>query len=154
MDKSVYLAFYLGRTRDNPGSTLLDNIICLLTNSRYSHCELVLGIHGDIGNCWSSSRRDNGVRNKKIQLNKRWEVYKIDTTIPNSSFERFFMAEKGKSYDLLGALGVRFPFFKHQKSKWFCSEILAATWGLSNPQKYSPQDIYNYFINETYEQKI
>lgn len=154
MDRSVYLAFYLGRKKENPSSSIIDNVICSITKSRYSHCELVLGITNNIGNCWTSSRRDGGVRNKEIEFNTKWEVYKIDTIISHTSFERFFNNEIGKRYDHLGALGVGLPLFKHQKSKWFCSELIAAAWGLKNPHTQSPQDIYNYFISETYEQRL
>lgn len=155
MNNSIYLAFYLGRKKDNPKSSLLDQLVCFFTKSRYSHCELVLGIdeYGR-GNCWSSSPREGCVRNKKIKFDKHWEVYKIDTVFTQEHFETFFRKEEGKKYDYMGALGVKFPIFKHKKSRWFCSEIIAAAWGLYFHYKFSPQDIYDVFVKELYEQQV
>lgn len=156
MNSSIYIAFYLGRKKDNPKTSLLDQLICFFTNSRYSHCELVLWYDhkSKIANCWSASPRSNGVRNKKIRLDSHWELYKIDTVLDVKHFEEFFRAQEGKKYDYFGALGVQFPFFKHEPSRWFCSEIIAAAWGISHPYYYSPQDIYDFFVKEVYEQQV
>lgn len=155
MDNSIYIAFYLGRTKDNPKSSFLDNAVCFFTKSRYSHCELVLGIDEENrGNCWSASPREGCVRNKTIKFDKHWEVYKIDTVLEQHQFETFFKKEEEKKYDYFGALGVKFPFFKHSKNRWFCSEITMASWGYATPHRYSPQNVYDVFVKELYEQQV
>jgi len=63
----VYLAFYRS---DHENSRFMDRLISRVTNSVYSHVELVYDMAIDYhdGRCYSSSPRDGGVRSKHITL--------------------------------------------------------------------------------------
>lgn len=147
---NTYLAFYLGRKEENPTSSFLDAITCSLTNSRYSHVELVVGYNEEnhSGLCFSSSRRDKGVRAKNISFKKHWELYEIKTKFSHDEIENWFSEQYGKKYDYFGALGVRFSIFKHDPKRWFCSEIIAACLGIENHHRFSPQGLYDFLVDK------
>lgn len=131
----IHLAFYRGSWAENPKSKLLDNIICLLTRSKYSHVELVIDYYANDqnGSCWSSSEWDGGVRNKFIHLDpSRWSVIPYNSKFTKQELVDFFNAENGKTYDYLGALGVVIPFFKANPNRWFCFEIVGEALGFVN----------------------
>ena len=143
-----YIAYYLGRKKDNPKTHWIDQVICFFTDSKYSHVELVYDYSPDskIGLCASSSPRDGGVRITSINLaSGHWEVYAIKSELSQDDILRFFDKETGKKYDWLGAIGVVIPLFKNKSSRWFCSEIVGACLGLPNPKKLSPQDIFDFY---------
>ena len=134
---SVYVAFYKGRPR--PGASLrervkylFDGTIRLLTRSPYSHCELAIPDTARPGVyfCVSASVRDGGVRGK-------------------------FMTLPGDRWDLLPAIDPEylrdpahfrfvFPFLRQSGMRWFCSEFVAGVLGMANPEKQTPQSVYQY----------
>jgi hypothetical protein len=138
----VKLALYKG-----PGKTLLHkalhNIICRVTQSQYSHCELVIG-----GVCYTSSNRDGGVRAKAMTLNAgQWDVYEIEGD--EAKALKWFQEHMGQGYDWFGTLKFIFPFIPNGKKTWFCSEACAAALGVADPGMVSPQDL----LDELIEQK-
>lgn len=137
------LLFYKGRRSENPSATFWDNFICLVTRSRYSHVELAFFNIDANHLCWSSSTRDDGVRYKRIYVDySKWDAVSIQLDKDDS----FFLQHEGKGYDYMGLIGtvIALPIFS-RKNKWFCSEIIAAFFGLSNPWSYTPEDLYKYF---------
>lgn len=145
----IHLAYYLGTKKENSSATWLDRLICFATKSRYSHMELVYDYqpNGRSG-CWSASPRDGGVRYASINLQSgHWEIYEMN--LP-SRFNReyvrdFFELQDGKKYDWVGALGVYFPFLDGEIHRWFCSEIIGMSLGVTNPHEKSPEDLYQHF---------
>lgn len=141
---TVTLAFYKGR-----GTTfakrLQDRAIRLATGGIYSHVELIAGdaVHGSPAVCMSASGRDGGVRQKTITLNsKSWDL--VSMPIDDVAPCLFILDHLGARYDFKGillsqvlALGL------HHPNKWFCSEICAAALGLANPQRVSPQFLFD-----------
>ena len=127
------LAFFKGSL-----GTVWDRFICLITRSNYSHVELVYEERGNMYKCWSSSTRDDGVRQKWIQVTNHWDIIEC----PNVS-EQLFLQEQGKPYDYIGLIGtiIPFPIFSRRR-KWFCSEIVAEALGLKDSWRYSPEDLY------------
>lgn len=143
--QNIKLAFYKGMKPRNPNATWLDTIICLLTKSEYSHVELIY--HMDYvtreAKVWSSSPRDKGVRNTTITMvPDHWDIYTLDL-VEKPALHIWFIKESGKPYDWLGALGVKFNFFKQEESKWFCSEIIGAYLNLPNYHRLSPIKLFN-----------
>jgi len=50
----------------------------------------------------------------------------------------------GAGYDYTGILFSQvLAFGRHDESRWFCSEIIAASLGLPNPQRVSPQFLFD-----------
>lgn len=136
------LLFYKGTKKENPNSTLWDNLICKITNSRFSHVELSyydsLGAHM----CWSASTRDKGVRLIRIVESPNWEV--VDLFLNKDP--NWFFEHRNKPYDYFGLLGtiIKLPFFS-SKNKWFCSEIIAEFIGLEDSWKYTPEGLYQLY---------
>lgn len=139
---TIQIAFYKG-----PATDWLHKLthwgICLVTLSKYSHCELV--IHGT---CVSSSARDGGVRAKQIELTSgKWTVLEIAD--PTGDFERqawdWFATHAGQRYDWVGIARFLLPFLPHRRDQWFCSEACAAALGLVNPSDWTPAKLAKKF---------
>lgn len=123
-----HLAFYKGRKSDNPDTTILDQTICCLTDSPYSHVELIYNLNAYcMADCVSSSPRDKGVRYTSIDTRSdHWLIvpYYLDKTVDD--MHQFFSDKIGKKYDYFGAVGAVVPIFSGVPNRWFCSEVIAA----------------------------
>lgn len=127
MDK-VYLALYKG-TGGSLYDRLTDWLIRKITKGQYSHCEIVVQkieikdhYHRyEWFECYTSSPRDGGVRQKEINLNDgKWDLIELPK-LKESEVKDYFTKTSGKPYDWRGMLGVVFGI-KHKKDKYFCSE--------------------------------
>lgn len=133
----VNLIFYKGSA---PHATMWDKLICLVTNSKYSHVEISFENIDESYKCWSSSNRDGGIRTKWIQIDKEsWDIFPIVSEIN----EEWFLQHKSEKYDYIGLLGTltNTDWFS-SSTKWFCSECIAEVLGLKDSWKYSPEDLY------------
>lgn len=157
MTGQVKIAYYKGTRKENPKATWLDRIICAVTGSRFSHVEVVTGYNRDsYSECWSASIRDKGVRRAMINLESgHWEVWSTGTvSIDRAAIIEFFQRHEGKRYDLLGALGLKLPFVKNYKNRWFCSEIVSEIYAIGEPGKTSPGDVFDYFAKHGHRPAI
>jgi hypothetical protein len=140
----ITLAFYKGRGKTR-WQRLQDAAIRLATRGRYSHVELIAGnaLHGDIAQCLSSSGRDGGVRAKRILLKpESWDL--VELRIDHAKPARFIRDRIGAQYDYKGILLSQvLALGRHDESRWFCSEICAAALDLPNPQRVSPQFLFD-----------
>ena len=140
----ITLAFYKGRA-DDPWHRLQDAAIRLATRGQYSHVELISGSaeHGEAALCLSSSARDGGVRAKRIALKpESWDL--VELRIDQAGPAQFIQSRIGARYDYAGVLLSQvLAFGGHDKARWFCSEIIAAALGLPNPQRLSPQLLFD-----------
>ncbi len=136
------LAFYKGSGRFD------DRVIRWVTRSAFSHVELLEhppSWRGDgawLGQSWSSSGRDGGVRGKEIVFKRdRWEFLAVPWT-PADALDTL-CAELGKPYDFVGLIGSQlFNLRRHRAGRWFCSELCAHALGLDTPQEFSPGGLY------------
>lgn len=141
---TVTLAFYKGRG-DSICQRLQDCVIRNVTRGIYSHVELISGdaLHGSPAVCLSASGRDGGVREKRILLKpESWDLVtmRMDADAPCEFIRNHF----GARYDYAGLmLSQVLAFGRHNPDKWFCSEICAAALGLPNPQRVSPQFLFD-----------
>jgi len=104
------------------------------TKSRYSHVELVLST----GGAWSSSFEDGGVRSKLIDFDPaRWDLVDLPPALEPAAVA-WFEAHRGAGYDLVGNLQFVISPVPHSRSRWFCSEAVAAALGIPDPWRYSP----------------
>ena len=126
------IAFYKAK------GDIVDKSIRLWTRSKYSHCEIVIG-----ENWYSSSPRDKGVRVKQIiDDNGSWDF--IETDIEINKLNEVYLKYKGSGYDFLGILlCMILPLKRDNNKKVTCSEFCAEVLGYSEPEKYSPQDVFN-----------
>lgn len=140
----ITLAFYKGRGKTR-WQRFQDAAIRLATRGRYSHVELIAGaaLHGDIAQCLSSSGRDGGVRAKRILLKpESWDL--VELRIDPDQPAQFIRDRIGAPYDYTGILLSQvLALGRHDESRWFCSEICAAALGLPNPQRVSPQFLFD-----------
>lgn len=141
---TVTLAFYKGRGTTLP-ERLQDGAIRLATRGIYSHVELIAGDakSGLASICMSASARDGGVREKSILLKPdSWDLVtlSLDAVGPSAFLRRHF----GARYDYTGImLSQVLALGRHDPDKWFCSEICAAALGVPNPQRMSPQMLFD-----------
>jgi hypothetical protein len=139
------LAFYKGRLADNPKAKLFDIAVCAWTGGPYSHCELVLGSDPlTEAQCWSSSKRDGGIRLKTIDLTSgRWDVIEIQGD--EKAAEQWFIQHAGQGYDVPGLFGFVLPWRTENPAWWFCSEACAAALKMPEAWRYHPNKLYQYF---------
>ena len=128
----IYLALYKGK------GTLFNRLIRLWTRSIYSHCELVM----PDGRWLSASAMDDGVRGKRIELNREhWDLIPLPWADARQILDVFKLTE-GFGYDFFGLFGSQLlPVGLHSRRRWFCSEFCAAALGFPMPQRYSPAQL-------------
>ena len=147
---TVCVAFYKGRPR--AGSPLLERAKYLfdwtirrITRSPYSHCELAIPdtTRPGVYYCVSASVRDGGVRGKYMTLpEERWDLLPAPTT--DEDVYRHLRQHEGQPYDWLGVLRFIFPILRQSKTRWFCSEFVGTVLGMDNPERQTPQTVYQY----------
>lgn len=119
MDNKVFLACYHGRASKR-WHRVCDALTKFFTRGKYSHCEIVVHLHGNKYRCYSSSYRDGGVRVKAMALDSdKWDL--LPLAVSQSQIERYFRATDGAGYDLIGALGCVAGLRQHP-NRYFCSE--------------------------------
>lgn len=119
--------------------------ICIVTLSRYSHCELIIN-----EKCYSSSGRDNGVREKiitDIATSGHWDIFEINNANEEYALQ-VFNNFVGQKYDYLGVARYLFPFLPNIKNRWYCSELNAAM--LNIPKEKTPQDLFKVVVLDRY----
>lgn len=141
---TVTLAFYKGRG-NLVYQRIQDGVIRSVTRGIYSHVELISGdaLHGQTAVCLSASGRDGGVREKRILLRpESWDL--VSMCLNPEAPCQFIRGHLGARYDYAGLMFSQvLAFGGHNPDKWFCSEICAAALGLPNPQRVSPQFLFD-----------
>lgn len=151
----IYLALYHGH-RDGTGAQVwaarfTDWLTRKLTRGQYSHCEIVEFVGDNEYRCHSSSIRDGGVRCKYMPLPAaKWDLIELPNVSPQglptvagslkTNLAAVFAQTQGQRYDLAGALGVVFKT-RQRHDRWFCSEWCGQVLGLSEPWRFSPNDL-------------
>lgn len=143
----IYLALYKGR-RDGTGTRVWaarfsDWLTRKLTRGQYSHCEIAVALDGGQFECYSSSIRDGGVRCKTMPLPAaKWDLIELPDSSGSlkTNLAAVFARTQGQRYDLAGALGVVFKT-RQRHDRWFCSEWCGQVLGLSEPWRFSPNDL-------------
>lgn len=143
----IYLACYKGR-RDGSGAQVwaarfTDWLTRVLTRGQYSHCEIAVALDGGQFECYSSSIRDGGVRCKTMPLPAaKWDLIELPDSSGSlkTNLAAVFAQTQGQRYDLAGALGVVFKT-RQRHDRWFCSEWCGQVLGLSEPWRFSPNDL-------------
>ena len=143
----IYLALYKGR-RDGTGTRVWaarfsDWLTRKLTRGQYSHCEIVEFVGDNEYRCHSSSIRDGGVRCKTMPLpSEKWDLIELPDSSGSlkTNLAAVFARTQGQRYDLPGALGVVFKT-RQRSGRWFCSEWCGQVLGLSEPWRFSPNDL-------------
>ncbi len=143
----ICLALYKGR-RDGTGTQVWaarfsDWLTRKLTRGQYSHCEIAVDTGAAQFECYSSSIRDGGVRMKTMPLpSEKWDLIELPDVAGSlkTNLAAVFAQTQGQRYDLAGALGVVFKT-RQRSGRWFCSEWCGQVLGLSEPWRFSPNDL-------------
>lgn len=141
-----HLAYYLGRGKENAEATFFDRLVCFVTNSRYSHVELIPEYNqfNEYNWGWSSSPRDDGVRSAKINFTeKHWHLYEAE--LPFVDINTWFESRVGIKYDWLGAIGAHVPLFRNNRERMFCTEVIGQCLKVPNAKEMTPQEMFEYF---------
>lgn len=144
--KRVYIAYYLGRKRENPRSEWFDNLVTFVTGSKYSHVEIIYDFSyvTKKGYSYSSTNRDGGVRSKLIDFGSgSWEVYELKTDKTWKDVIEWFGPKLGAGYDWRGVVGSVLSIVGHNPKKHFCSEVIMDFLGYEKSYTYTPQDVYD-----------
>ena len=159
--KTTRIAFYLGNRSENAKAQLFDWLICWLTKSRFSHVEL-LARHstesvmvggkvyiGPVAWMLSASARENSVREAWRTLDlSRWAVVEFEgDSAPALAYIRARIA-MGTKYGWFDLLSFVLPWRVSWRKTDFCSEVIAAAFGLSAPWKKSPQYMYDWAVQQ------
>ena len=143
---TIYVAFYKGR-KGGKGikvqlARLADWAIRQATGGIYSHCEIAIATPDGMFECYSASLRDGGVRCKVMRLPwDKWDLVELPATdVSTAKLQMIWLMTQGKSYDVLGSLGVVLRF-GNGLDKWFCSEWCAHVLGFAAPWRLSPNDL-------------
>ena len=130
------LAFYKGTRTGLAG--LYNRLVRLIDGSIYSHAEVVFSD----GMAASSSYMDGGVRFKTISFDPaKWDLVDAPAWFDEDRARAWFVAHDGAAYDLAGNLRFVLPFWPHSRSKWFCTEAIAASGGPAESRGHSaPED--------------
>jgi hypothetical protein len=131
----IKIAFYKAQ------GLLSDRIIRFWTNGKYSHCELVLDYkEDDYSECYSSSMRDSGVRQKFIILDKdKWDL--VDVDCDKILAKKWFDDHKGAKYSYLGLLSFVWRSDNYENNKYFCSEAVMSAIGFNEAWRFSPNSM-------------
>ena len=105
-----------------------------------SHCELIFsdGMSG------SASMIDGGVRLKRIDYDpQNWVVVDLGKTF-DEHYARMWFEDRDKvaKYDLLGQFHFIIAPIRGSKSRYWCSESMAAALQLADPWRYGPNLLY------------
>ena len=122
--------FYIGEGK------LFDKLIRWWTNSRYSHCELIIGDMAYSADAWTNCVRSI----PKSSFNPdRWESVTVEGDW--KAAVTFLDSQLSKKYDWLGILGFFLPGAVNDPKRWYCSELCAAALSISK-RPISPQELY------------
>jgi hypothetical protein len=122
--------FYVGKGK------LFDKLIRWWTNSRYSHCEIIIGGMAFSADAWTNQVRAVSAKSFNPQS---WERVAIDGN--GEKALTFLTGQLGKRYDWLGILGFFLPGTINDPKRWYCSEICAAALSIGK-RPISPQELY------------
>lgn len=126
--------------------TLLDKLICFIDGGKYCHSELVVDkVTDNIYVSYTASARAGGVTVKHSDYtNPRWELVPV-------KFDRDFAFKWHKEhatnqYDYVGLFTTKFPWIRHHKGKWFCSEACAAMLKSNTAESYGIEKLYKTYV--------
>lgn len=129
------LAFYTG-TR--PGiAGLYNRFVRWWESGPCSHVELIFS--DDVAA--SASMADGGVRFKRIAFDPdHWEIIDLGHLFDEDDARQWFLSRVNEKagYDLLGQLHFLFAPIHGDKSRYWCSEAVAAALGMREPWRYGP----------------
>ena len=92
-------------------------LISAWTLGKYSHCEFIYNNQVFLSN-------PGGVRTKKFNYQKNFEIFEMDSSVRTEDIIEFYNTAQGKGYDYLGILGQFFYANKVQDDdRYFCSEF-------------------------------
>lgn len=129
-------AFYKGRKR------LFNRITAWWLRGDYSHVELIMGTDANgLAICASSSMMDGGVRIKHMRLDPaHWDIVPVDASTGQAW--SWLLDHEGERYDYLGLIGFIVRAIGHDKSRWVCSEAVAAMLGIPEPWRFDPCSLH------------
>lgn len=139
------LAFYIGERSINPDAETWDRLICMWTQSKYSHVELLFSD----GRCFAASPRDGGTRWKTIDFKpNRWDFLDWPGEVDEEYLAKWCDGQAGKKYDYWCLFFTHFlKFIDFQDpSRWMCSELAATTLQWPKPHTYDPGMVYRHIL--------
>jgi uncharacterized protein YycO len=131
-------------TNQLPGSIM----IRLATWSQFSHVDMIVG---DGSRLIGALPFGAGVSEYDLQhrLTHARKTAVYEANFPQELVEREIRKQLGKPYDYVGVVGVGFHRDWSKDSKWFCSEIIAASFAQAGYPLVNPELRLNRVTPET-----
>lgn len=122
-----------------------------------AHCEVAVPLDVDgraMHLCVSASFLDGGVRGKVIDLSNaaKWRVYRW--TGPHLDPLAWLREHDSAHYDLRGLIGILAPPVGHDRTKRFCSEVIAELLMLPEPHSYDLVAIERFLRNSWAAERV
>jgi hypothetical protein len=133
------VAFYKATRPGYQG--IFNRLVRWWTNGPYSHCEAVLNetVNGE-SLCASSSFIDGGIRLKKIVLDPaKWDFEEFPAN--PLIVAGWFGQRINEKYDSIWLFGFIWRRADGHKSRWGCSESVAAALGFSEAWRFDPSTL-------------
>lgn len=131
----MIVAFYKGTRPGLQG--IYSRGVRYIERGPYSHCEVIFSD----GISASASFIDKGVRFKQIDYKpENWDFLTLPDDLHDNA-RAWFAEYEGQGYDIWGNVAFVLPFVHHSARKWFCSEAVAAAFGMSDANKYGPNGL-------------
>jgi len=106
---------------------------------KYSHVELVFS---DGMSATATVRDGSQVRMKRINYDPaKWDFIELPASL-EAQARHFYAQTKGMKYDLIGQLRFAVAPYKGVRSRYWCSEWVAAALGMADPWRYGPNGLY------------
>lgn len=134
----IQLAAYKGTHKGALG--LINRAIRLVTRSKYSHVEIIIGDPAkEAVFAISSSGVDGGVRGKTLVMKAdKWDFLPIPW-LTEAQVLAWLNQYQGAAYDYFGTARFLLPFAaREHEQAWFCSEACGEMMGIDEPWRFDP----------------
>ena len=120
----------------------MDRAIRAWMRGPYSHVELVVGDAPWGSTCFAASNREGAVRLKTMVLDAdTWDIVDLGSD-GEAEARQWFLDRIGAKYDWIGILGFIFRPIRGSRSRYFCSEAVAAALGFAEPWRMDPNQLH------------
>lgn len=120
------------------GPALFDYMVHWWCAGPYSHAAVVVGTDAaGVSTLASSTVLGGGVSFQDVNLTAdNWDVYEVPGSF--AAAQAWMAAHLGQGYDYIGLARYVAPRGEGEKSKWYCSEAVAAMLGWDEPWRFDP----------------
>ena len=152
MSQQIYLASYKGNEGGFQG--LVSKGIRFITRGKYSHSEVCIG-NPFLSKvlCVTSAGSEGGVKARNLAYRQdQWDLVLLEK-VTEQDVTKWYQQNAGAKYDFIGVIRFMIPFVANEhKTKWFCSEAVAAIMGMVEPWRYDPSTLHAVVTSKNFKE--